>query len=109
MSKCRTYKERGPKAAVKMRAGKRLCQNTCVDQLRTKPSKTNKSGVRGVYWDHTQNRWMVYINFKGKRYYLGYFIPDEFDKAVAARKKAEEHIWGNFLVWYAKEYGYETN
>jgi hypothetical protein len=44
----------------------------------------NTSGVRGVYWHQSKNKWRARI---GKNISLGYFA--DFDEAVAARKAAE--------------------
>ena len=59
---------------------------------------TNTSGVTGVYWDKTRHLWTAEIMFKNKKYYLGRYA--SFEKAVNARKTAEEQIFGNFLEWY---------
>lgn len=62
------------------------------------PSAANKSGVVGVNWDKSRNKWMAGIRFKGKKYNLGRF--DDFELAVQARKEAEKQIFGDFLSWY---------
>ena len=51
-------------------------KNMCI-------SRRNKSGVTGVCWDKTNNRWMVYI---GKKY-VGIYQNKE--DAIDARKRAE--------------------
>lgn len=53
-------------------------------------TKSNKSGVAGVNWDKSRNKWQVSIRYKGTRYNLGRF--DDFDEAVEIRKVAEEKI-----------------
>ena len=40
------------------------------------------------------------IAFKKKSYYLGSF--DDFNEACKARDRAEEHLYGDFLGWYAE-------
>lgn len=50
--------------------------------------KNNTSGVTGVYWNKTKQKWIAQINDKPSHHkYLGSF--DSFDEAVATRKKAE--------------------
>ncbi len=62
----------------------------------------NTSGCRGVSFDKSVNLWKAYINFRGKRYYLG--SSTDIKDAIAYRKEAEENIFGNFLKWYSENY-----
>lgn len=55
----------------------------------------NTSGVTGVCWCNTHEKWIARINVRGKKITLGYF--ENFDEAVEARKSAEV------------EYGYHEN
>lgn len=59
---------------------------------------TNTSGVTGVYYDKSRNLWAAEIMFKHKKYHLGRYAKKE--DAIAARKTAEEEIFGDFLQWY---------
>ena len=61
--------------------------------LNPKPiSRNSTSSHRGVCFNKYQNRYMAYINIKGKRLYLGnYKIEDE---AITARKNAEILYFG---------------
>lgn len=52
----------------------------------------NKSGVTGVCWDNSKQRWRAYITLNRKRKELGIF--KEKEKAIQARKKAEEELFG---------------
>lgn len=62
----------------------------------------NKSGVKGVCWDKNREKWVAQIEFQGKNYNLGRY--DKIEDAAAARKEAEEHLFGPFLDWF-----YETH
>lgn len=70
---------------------------TCVEMLRAKTvRKNNTSGVPGVDWLSSRQRWRASICFKGQRYYLGKY--ERFEDAVSARKRAEEKLHDKFLT-----------
>ena len=50
--------------------------------------KNNTSGVTGVYWDTSSNKWLASICVDGKRTHLGLF--QNLDDAAFARKIAEK-------------------
>ena len=50
-------------------------------------SKSNTSGVNGVYWYPRYGRWMASIHIDGRRKNLGYF--DKKQDAIAARAAAD--------------------
>lgn len=77
-------------------------EGTNIRNLTMRVPKRNKSGVKGVYWDKTRNKWTAQIRFKGKNYFLGRYVDKK--EAINARQKAESEIFGNFLNWYNKEY-----
>lgn len=54
----------------------------------------NTSGVKGVGWKKEFQKWCAYICKDYKQIHLGYF--DSFDEAVAARKKAEKELFGEW-------------
>jgi len=56
--------------------------------IQQKVQSKSKSGVKGVTWDNSRNKWRAHIEFKGKAYHLGRF--DKLDDAIKARKEAEE-------------------
>lgn len=69
---------------------------TCVEMLAAKTvRRNNTSGVPGVDWQTSKQRWRAMICFKGKRYYLGSY--NRFEDAVKARKRAEEELHDSFL------------
>lgn len=72
---------------------------TCLEMLeKRKHRKDNTSGFRGV--SRMKNgRYRVYIGFKGKRYYIGYF--SDYQDAVTARLQAEQYIHDGFVKDYA--------
>lgn len=69
--------------------------------LPKKMLKKNKSGIRGVCWITSKQRWLAQIEFQGKHYNLGYY--DKKEDAAAVRKEAEEALFGDFLEWFKRE------
>jgi hypothetical protein len=65
------------------------------NQRNQRKSKVNTSGVTGVYWDLWARQWAVRFKIDGVNCNLGRF--DDFEAAVAVRKKAEQ------------KYGYHQN
>lgn len=60
------------------------------------PSKINRSGVTGVYWNKASRKWHAQIYANGKRHSLGLFTQKEL--AVEARKHAEIIHFGACIV-----------
>lgn len=56
--------------------------------------RNNKSGVKGVSWVASRQKWVATITENGKMRSLGRF--EDFDDAVAARRTAEEAYHGSF-------------
>ncbi len=84
----------------------RLIDNTSVTILEhsKKPRANNKSGYPGVFQEKS-GKWIAYISFKKKRYWLGRF--DDKEDAIRARQRGEE-IHDDFLEWYYTEYERKT-
>lgn len=53
--------------------------------------RNNTSGVKGVHWCRSKNRWIANIGGEGRQIILGRYT--SFDDAVASRKAAEEIYW----------------
>lgn len=72
---------------------------TSLDMLKSeKLAANNTSGVKGVY--SVKGKWMAKIVFQKKAYYLGSY--SSFENAVAARRRAEEILFGNTVEQYEK-------
>lgn len=81
---------------------KKFCTGgTNVKRLMAKRPKNNTSGYKGVTWAKDKEKWCAQIVFKGKRYHLGYY--EKKEKAVEARKIAEEKLFGEYLNNFTKE------
>lgn len=59
-------------------------------------AKNNTSGVTGVCFVSSKNKWLAYIKVNYKFINLGYF--DTFEEAVSTRKEAEEKYFGEFAM-----------
>lgn len=60
-----------------------------------KPLKsTNSSGIIGVCWDKSRNKWLAQICINGKIIYLGHFTTKE--EAAEVRKQAEIEYFGEY-------------
>ena len=78
-----------------------LIDGTSVERVNQKKlQKNNTSGYTGVR--ARGDKWIAAITFKKKNYYLG--IYENLEDAVAARKQAEEQLFGPFLEWYYTHY-----
>lgn len=74
------------------------CPNNCKwstrfeQQRNTRLQKNNKSGIRGVYWDKTNQKWVAKIGANNKSISLGHYTNKE--DAMKARKNGELKYWG---------------
>lgn len=69
---------------------------TCLEMLRAKRvRRNNTSGVTGVEWIKSRQRWRATICFQGKRRYLGSCV--RLEDAARARKQGEEALHDTFL------------
>jgi len=85
--------------AIKVHLKKNIVEGTNVPVISRKTLKSNNtSGVTGVRWDKSRNKWYAEITFKKKVYYLGRH--EKKQDAIKIRKKAEVELFGEFLEWY---------
>lgn len=85
----------GPRYAL----GLTYIDGTCVEMLASKTVRSNNtSGVPGVDWWESKERWRATICFKGRRHYLGSYSC--FEDAVKARREAEEQLHDKFVNEY---------
>lgn len=64
------------------------------NNMNSKLSNANTTGVTGISWSKLHNKWETHISVNGKKIHLGLF--DEFVDAVKTRKDAEEKYFGEF-------------
>lgn len=70
------------------------------------PSKSNKSGYKGVWYNPVTRRYQAYISLRYKRIHLGCF--EKLDDAVRARKAAEDELYAP-LIAAKREATYSCN
>ena len=81
------------------RASLTYIDGTCVEMIRANTVRSNNtSGVPGVEWMASKQKWRATICFKGRRRYLGSY--GKFEDAVQARKRAEAELFDTFLDVY---------
>ena len=77
-------------------------QSNCKWSTRTEQCRnrrvfsSNQSGVTGVSWDSTHNKWVSRIGLNGKQKFLGSFT--DFDLAVQVRKQAEKKYYEKSII-----------
>lgn len=80
----------------KMREAAGYVGGTQLSRIRNiSPTSANSSGVVGVSFDRRSGKWDARLTFQGKRHYLGRY--DTLAEAAAARRKAEQEWFGEFL------------
>lgn len=76
---------------------------TNVGNIKTdKATSRSSTGIRGVYFSKSLGKYVATIGFQHKHYTLK--VSSDINVCIAARKKAEKQVFGDFLEWYDKEY-----
>ena len=93
------------KKAGKARAEKRNKDGCNVDMLfRERPITTNTSGVQGISWSKTANKWHVYVGYQNRRANLGFY--EDINDAKEIRELALAAIReGNFEEFFFRVRG----
>ena len=73
-------------------------EGTRISYLTKTMFTNNTSGTRGVTFQKSAGKWMASITFQKKTYYLGCYV--DINKAIMARKIAEEELWTPVLEKY---------
>lgn len=72
---------------------------TIISTGDAKGGKKNKHGYAGINFDKRLKKYRAEINYKTKKYHLGYSL--NIDYLIAVRKEAEFHVKnGDFETWY---------
>ncbi|MEG1411770.1 MAG: hypothetical protein RSD36_18200 [Terrisporobacter sp.] len=90
------YVMKHQKLALKAHIDKNIIDNVNISIItRDKLMSHNTSGVTGVVWDKSRQKWKAEIIFKNKKYFLGRY--ENREDAIGARKEAEEKLHKDFL------------
>ena len=71
----------------------RIC-STRQNTMNQDVSKNNTSGITGVGWDKSSNKWIAYIKVNYRQITLGRF--SNIDDAIEARRNAEIEYFGEY-------------
>ena len=94
--------KRNIQKAIKKHLDSHIVEGTNLQTItREKPLSNNTSGVTGVRWDKSRQKWYAEIEFQGKKHYLGRYTNKE--DAIKARKEAEEKYFKKFLEEFDNE------
>ena len=72
------------------RSNLRICSQS-VNMFNSKLHTNNKTGIVGVYWDKSRNKWKASIGVNRRRVELGRF--NSIDDAIIVRKQAEKEYY----------------
>lgn len=79
------------------------CTNAQNIAKRTRKNRNNTSGVHGVIWHRSAQKWMAALKFHGEKIYLGLYR--DLAEAAEARKQAEAFFFGAFAPTIPNEHG----
>ena len=72
----------------------RVCSTSQNMMNRSGPTRTNRSGIRGIHWHAKASKWRALIKVDGKNMHLGLFLTKE--EAGAAYVSANKKYFGEF-------------
>lgn len=76
-------------------------EGTAVSKLvKNAPTKSSKTGIRGVYWSTRERKYIAKIGLQSKSITIGRF--DTLEEAATARKAAEEKYYRPVIEEYEK-------
>ncbi len=84
------------KKATEVHLKENIIEGTNIPAISRKEIiSSNTSGITGVRWDKSRQKWIAEIRFKNKWYFLGRY--KEKEDAVKIRKAAEDKLFKPFL------------
>lgn len=78
-----------------------LVDGTHLGLLNNRLPKNNSSGIKGVYWCNSSQKWCAHMGFRNRKYWLGDY--DNIEDAAEARLEAEELIFDPVLKKHGRE------
>lgn len=99
---CGCYQKQCHKLSINKLKEKQLVERTNIDLIKKKDANSNnKNGIRGVHWCKSKKKWIASLSFQNKLVLNKSF--DDKNKAIQARKEAEEKYFKPILDKYNKE------
>ena len=72
-----------------------------VNCINTGIRATNKSGITGICWEKSRNKWRVMIGYMNQNIFIGRY--NSLDDAIEARKNAEKKYFGEYAYDVSSE------
>ncbi len=99
---CGCYQKEKQKQSMKKLHNRQFKDNTNIDLIsKQQANSNNHSGVRGVHWCSSKNKWIATLSFQ-KKLVLNKAFSNKKD-AIKARKDAEEKYFKPIIEKYEKE------
>lgn len=97
---CGCYQKERQKYSMKELHNKQFKENTNIDLISKKQANSNsQSGVRGVHWCSSKNKWIASLSFKKKIYKKAF---NNKNDAIKYRKELEDKYFASILKKYNK-------
>ncbi len=98
---CGCYQKERQKYSMTKLHNKQLIDNTNIDLINKKQANANsKTGIRGVCFIKSKKKYKAFLYINKQYHFLGYY--DDINKAIEARKEAEEKYFTPILEKYKK-------
>lgn len=95
---CGCYQKERQKYSMKKLHSKQFKENTNIDLIaKHKANSNNKSGIRGVHWCSSKNKWIASLSFQKKTYSKAF---ENKEDAIKYRKELEEKYFKPILEKY---------
>lgn len=97
---CGCYQKERQKYSMKELHNRQFKENTNIDLISKKQANSNsQSGVRGVHWCSSKNKWIASLSFKKKIYKKAF---NNKNDAIKYRKELEDKYFAPILKKYNK-------
>lgn len=95
---CGCYQKERQKYSMKKLHSKQFKENTNIDLIaKHKANSNNKSGIRGVHWCSSKNKWIASLSFQKKTYSKAFKNKED---AIKYRKELEKKYFKPILKKY---------
>lgn len=95
---CGCYQKERQKYSMKKLHSRQFKENTNIDLIaKHKANSNNKSGIRGVHWCSSKNKWIASLSFQKKTYSKAFKNKED---AIKYRKELEKKYFKPILKKY---------